>query len=95
MNPNKNIYSVTEFVVNGLRVKDLREVTNYIDENRLSEVNSFVNINGVRTEVITPAVSVTQSDYILSEDDFNEDGTVKSSTITDINNNQPNTFIKA
>ena len=95
MNPNKNLYSVTEFVVNGLRVKDLREVSNYIDENRLTEVNSFVEINGVRTEVITPAVSVTQSDYILSEDDFNEDGTVKSGTITDINNNQPNTFIKA
>ena len=94
MNPNKNLYSVTEFVVNGLRVKDLREVSNYIDENRLTEVNSFVELNGVRTEVITPAVSVTQSDYILSEDDFNEDGTVKSSTITDINNNQPNTFIK-
>ena len=95
MNPNKNLYSVTEFVVNGLRVKDLREVSNYIDENRLTEVNSFVELNGVRTEVITPAVSVTQSDYILSEDDFNEDGTVKSGTITDINNNQPNTFIKA
>ena len=94
MNPNKNLYSVTEFVVNGLRVKDLREVSNYIDENRLTEVNSFVDVNGVRTQVVTPAVTVTQSDNILTEEDFNEDGTVKSATITEINNNQPNTFIK-
>jgi len=95
MNPNKNLYSVTEFVVNGLRVKDLRKVTNYIDENRLTEINSFVDVNGVRTEVFTPAANITQSDYVLTEEDFNEDGTVKSGTITDINNNQPNTFIKA
>ena len=95
MNPNKNLYSVTEFVVNGLRVKDLREVTNYLDENKLTEINSFVDVNGVKTEVVTPAANITQSDYVLTEEDFNEDGTIKSGTITDINNNQPNTFIKA
>tara|TARA_B100000035_G_C20578864_1_gene370121 strand:- start:109 stop:393 length:285 start_codon:yes stop_codon:yes gene_type:complete len=94
MKANNN-YTKTEYVVNGLRITDLRLVGDYIELNNLTEINSFVNINGVKTEVIAPSTTVTEPYNNLDMDDFNEDGTIKTDVLNGINNNTPNTFIKA
>lgn len=90
-----NTHSKTEYVVNGLRETDLRLVEDHIEVNNLTEINSFVNINGVKTEVIAPSATVTEPYNTLDMDDFNEDGTIKTDSLNGINNNNPNTFIKA
>ena len=90
-----NTHSKTEYVVNGLRVTDLRLVGEYIEVNNLTEVNSFVKINGVNTEVVAPSSSITEPYNNLEMDDFNEDGTIKTDVLNGQNNNNTNTFIKA
>ena len=90
-----NNYTKTEYVVNGLRETDLRLVGDYIEENNLTEINSFIDLAGVRTEVIAPSTTITEPYNNLDMDDFNEDGTIKTDSLNGINNNNPNTFTKA
>lgn len=89
-----NTHSKTEYVVNGLRITDLRLVGDYIEQNNLTEINSFIDLAGVRTEVVTPSNTVTEPYNTLDMDDFNEDGTIKADVLTGQNNNNPNTFTK-
>ena len=89
-----NTHSKTEYVVDGLRITDLRLVGEYIEVNNLTEVNSFVKINGVNTEVVSPSSSITEPYNNLDMNDFNEDGTIKTDVLNGQNNNNTNTFIK-
>lgn len=89
-----NTHSKSEYIVNGLRETNLRLVEEYIEVNNLTEVNSFVKVNGVVTEVTAPASSITEPYNNLDINDFNEDGTIKTDVLNGQNNNNTNTFIK-
>ena len=81
----------------------LEKASTRVTREMIDDVKQLLNLMGV--SYIHPEVGEGEAyaselcrmgfvDYVLTEEDFNEDGTIKSDTITDINNNQPNTFIK-
>lgn len=96
MKPNINKYTKTEFIINNKVETDLRLVSNYLIDNNLDEINSSVYLDGVKTDVVTPIEVITEPYNNLGYDDFNEeDGVIKTASLNGINNNTPNTFIKA
>ena len=96
MKPNINNYTKTEFIINNKIETDLRYVSNYLIDNNLDEITSSVYLNGVKTDIVTPIEVITEPYNNLEYDDFDEeDGTIKTASLDDINNNTPNTFIKA